>query len=50
MTATALLAGSILLSVALSGILAYNNISGWGWFLFVGLMMVFVLADTMRFN
>jgi len=32
-----LLAASVCFSV--SGILAYSSIDGWGWFLFIGLLM-----------
>ena len=43
-----LLAIAISISVAFSGVLAYNNVSGWGWFLFVALMLGFVLADVVK--
>ena len=40
-----LLAIAISISIAFSGFLAYNKVSGWGWFLFIALMLGFVLAD-----
>lgn len=48
MTPTTLLAGSIFLSVALSGVLAYNNAREWGWFLFIAMILSFVLVDMVR--
>lgn len=43
-----LIAIAISISIALGAILAYNNISGWGWFLFIALIMCFVLGDITK--
>lgn len=45
MTPQMILAGAIVTSIACAGVLAYNSLNGWGWFLFVGLMLGFVLGD-----
>ena len=34
-----------IICVATSGILAYNNIEGWGWFLFAALVLGHTVGD-----
>lgn len=35
----AVLGSSIVLSIAIAGVLAYNDMQGWGWFLFIAFML-----------
>ena len=43
-----LLAIAISISIAFSGVLAYNNVNGWGWFLFIAFILGFCLVDVVR--
>ena len=45
MNAQTALAFATAVAIAFSGLLAFYDIKGWGWFLFVGLLLGFVIGD-----